>query len=149
MIIRKAEENDTSQIAYLLDAYRIFYKQNSDIESARVFLKNRFEKEDSVIFVALDQTSLQLIGFVQLYPSFSTVSLKKQWILNDLFVDENFRNNGTAQKLITSALNHVQENSKGVMLVTSKDNLIAQKLYKKLKWNTGDYDLYYYSFSKK
>ena len=29
------------------------------------------------------------IGFVQLYPSFSSVSMMRSWVLNDLFVKGN------------------------------------------------------------
>jgi len=33
----------------------------------------------------------QLMGFAQLYPSFSSVSMKRLWILNDLFVSSEAR----------------------------------------------------------
>ena len=40
--------------------------------------------EESVVFIAFDE--INPIGFVQLYPSFSSLSMKKSWVLNDLYV---------------------------------------------------------------
>ena len=62
----------------------MFYRQDSDLEGAKVFLRNRMERKESVIFVAVEDG--EYIGFTQLYPSFSSISMKELWILNDLFV---------------------------------------------------------------
>ena len=62
----------------------MFYRQDSDLEGAKVFLRNRIERKESVIFVAVEDD--EYIGFTQLYPSFSSISMKELWILNDLFV---------------------------------------------------------------
>ena len=69
--------------------YRVFYEQKSDIHAARVFLEERLRKEESIIFIA--KAGLDSVGFVQLYPAFSSVSMRKSWILNDLFVSETHR----------------------------------------------------------
>ena len=78
MKYRKAEIKDLDNLSILFDNYRIFYRKETDIESAKNFLKDRISKNDSEIFVA-ENTEHQLVGFVQLYPLFSSVRMKKLW----------------------------------------------------------------------
>lgn len=73
MNIRTATINDIDVIAVLFDAYRVFYQQPSDIESAKSFLRQRIEKHESVIFLANSDTG-EALGFTQLYPTLSSVS---------------------------------------------------------------------------
>jgi ribosomal protein S18 acetylase RimI-like enzyme len=132
MDIREAQREDLPQLAELMDAYRVFYGAETDVEKARVFVHERLIKQDSVIFVAV--AGELLAGFSQLYPSFSSVSLRPLYILNDLFVVPERRGAGTGEAL----LRHAQEfcrvtGAKGLALETATDNP-AQKLYEKLGW---------------
>lgn len=83
--VRLAEQADLGALAILFDAYRVFYKQESDLPAADSFLRDRFRLRDSTIFMATQGDS-EPVGFVQLYPSFSSVSMRRIFILNDLFV---------------------------------------------------------------
>ena len=60
MIVREANKDDLPNLALLLDAYRIFYHQPSDINSATDFLKARFTNGDSIVFIALDENNITL-----------------------------------------------------------------------------------------
>ena len=71
------------KLAHIFDLYRQFYKQNGDINSAKSFLKERIIALESVIFVAFEGDTI--VGFTQLYPAFSSVTLQRSWILNDFF----------------------------------------------------------------
>ena len=75
------------KLAHIFDLYRQFCKQNSDINSAKSFLKERIISLESVIFAAFEGDTI--VGFTQLYPTFSSVTLQRSWILNDFFVLEN------------------------------------------------------------
>lgn len=144
MNIRKAQDTDLEQLSSLLDRYRIFYKQESSLELARSFLMDRFHQKDSIVFVG--EEAGVLTGFTQLYPSFSTVSLKKLWILNDLFVHQDYRRRGIARKLMLEAMKFSQENeAKGLTLQTAIDNGSAQKLYESLGW-VKNVEFYTYNF---
>jgi len=117
----------------LLDAYRIFYKQASNLEASDRFLEQRFELEDSVIFLALDDAGTGM-GFTQLYPSYSSVSLQLTYILNDLYVAAEGRKQGVGAALLQRAQQYARETgSKGLTLETAVDNP-AQNLYKRLGW---------------
>ena len=83
--VRRASVRDLEALVPLFDVYRQFYGQPADIPLARAFLSERFEHDESVIFVATDSTG-SAVGFTQLYPSVSSVSAARIFILNDLFV---------------------------------------------------------------
>lgn len=144
MKIFKAETVDLQTASFLFDMYRQFYKQKSDIDSAKLFLSERILKNESVIFLAANEQTNEGMGFVQLYPSFSSVSLKKIWILNDLFVHENYRRKGVAEALIEkSRLLCIETDAKGLILETDKSNASAQRLYDKTGFKK-DKDHFYY-----
>ncbi|MCF6319796.1 MAG: hypothetical protein L3J83_11065 [Proteobacteria bacterium] len=69
MKIRRAEHRDLLQLTLLFNNYRKFYKQPQDLNACKTFIKRRLENNDSTIFVASRKS--QLVGFVQLYSSFS------------------------------------------------------------------------------
>ena len=118
------------QLATLFDGYRSFYEQSSDVDAARAFLLDRLERSESVIFLALGDG--EPVGFTQLYPTFSSVSMKRLWILNDLYVAPAGRRQGVGERLIDAARDlAVDTNAKGVILETAADNVQAQALYEK------------------
>ena len=130
--IKQAQQQDLAQIAYLFDAYRVFYKQTSDYALALDFLTKRFDNKESVIFYAINQKG-DYLGFTQLFPSFSSVSAQRSWILNDLFVSPNLRSSGIGTLLLNRAKEHaIQTHTKGIGLETSADNKRAQALYESL-----------------
>jgi GNAT superfamily N-acetyltransferase len=133
MIIRRAKKKDIDNLSVLFDKYRIFYKQQPDIGNARLFLKKRMKRKESVIFVAEERK--ELIGFTQLFPIFSSVSMKRTWLLNDLYVNEKARGMGAGSKLLEAAKQFGTETgSKWLILQTAADNFTAQKVYEKNGW---------------
>ncbi|HCL55872.1 MAG TPA: GNAT family N-acetyltransferase [Spirochaetia bacterium] len=131
--IKEAELTDISLIAPLFDQYRIFYGQKSFLSGAGAFLMERFQNQESYLFFAHDFNDPKIVfGFTQLYPTFSSVSMKPLLILNDLFVDEPFRKEGIAFALLTRAKEFARnQNAKGLTLSTALENSNAQKLYQK------------------
>ena len=140
-IIKKAGIEDVKIIAPLFDAYRVFYQQKTDIEAAASFLSERLSKKESTIFIAfINETAL---GFTQLYPVFSSVSLKPAWLLNDLHVAEKARKQGVANALLNKAKEFgIEKNAKWLLLETALDNYNAQALYEQNGW-IKQTDLFY------
>ena len=121
------------ELARLFDLYRRFYGQESDVEGAETFLRERMTKGDSVIFVAFLEGAPA--GFTQLYPSFSSVLMRPVWILNDLFVAPDSRRRGVAEGLMEHAAAFAKEaGAARLNLQTEATNENAQALYKKLGW---------------
>ncbi|PKE06453.1 GNAT family N-acetyltransferase [Macrococcoides caseolyticum] len=131
MKIRQANIDDLETVSILFNKYRIFYEKESDLKGTKNFIKNRIENEESIIFIA--EYGEVIAGFVQIYPTFSSVSMKKAYILNDLFVDEKFRRNNLGESLINEVFKYaVSKDAKYVTLETSIGNINAQKLYEKM-----------------
>ena len=144
MNIHQATINDLDSLTELFDLYRLFYKQASDLKAAREFLEERFQKNESVIFISYDDG--EPVGFTQLFPSFSSVSMQKSWVLNDLYVKETARRKGVAKELINRAIALAKETkSKGILLETGKENVNAQKLYEMIGFTKESNYYYYYS----
>lgn len=114
----------------LFDAYRVFYGQNTDTISASDFLSDRIANDDSILFVAIDDKACRGVGFAQLYPSFSSVGMKRVWILNDLFVADVARRSGVGRKLMDAVSEFaISTGACRIDLATAKDNLAAKTLY--------------------
>jgi GNAT superfamily N-acetyltransferase len=131
--IRRATLDDLEAIALLFDGYRRFYEQPADLQGARRFVRARLEKGDSVLLAA--ERGRQLVGFTQLYPSFSSMSMKRLWILNDLFVAPDHRRGGVGAALMKAAEAFTREGgARGLVLATQKTNAPAKALYEAHGW---------------
>ena len=127
----EATESDLEGVVDLFNAYRMFYNQPANSVAAHSFIENRIREKNSVIFVAKDQ--MDYIGFVQLYPTFSSISMKKTWILNDLYVVDAGRRQGVAQRLIEMAIGLCEKTDVAYLtLETASSNVHAKKLYEKI-----------------
>jgi len=141
--IVQAEIEHLREVSRLFNLYRIFYKEKDDLDSAKQFIKQRLENGDSTIFVSINDDA-SLNGFVQLYPSFCSVSMIPILILYDLFVDPDIRTKGIGRSLMNKAAQYAQENGfKRLELSTAKDNFIGQSLYESLGYEVDNEFLHY------
>ncbi|UEQ78593.1 GNAT family N-acetyltransferase [Chryseobacterium arthrosphaerae] len=125
---RKATSADLPQLAELFDQYRIFYHKESDLQAAENFLRERIENKDSEIFVAEENGNLT--GFVQLYPIFSSTRMQRYWLLNDLYVNQDYRGKGYSKALIEESKDLCRlSKACGILLETGKSNDIGNQLY--------------------
>ncbi|MFD9625211.1 GNAT family N-acetyltransferase [Peribacillus muralis] len=144
MHIKRTTLDELESLTGLFNSYRVFYEQASDPVSARGFLSERLVNGDSVVFMAFEEEAA--VGFVQLYPSFSSVSLRRSWILNDLYVLESVRKKGFGEALLKAAITFAKETgARGVSLETGKENVQAQRLYEKIGFARESN--YFYHFS--
>lgn len=143
MKVIQVQKEHLDAVAPLFDAYRQYYGQKSDLIESKKFLSERLFLNESVIFLALEDN--KALGFTQLYPMFSSVSMERQWVLNDLFVYENARNLGIGKAILETAQNFVRQlGHKGLLLETTPENIKAQKLYKNLGWKHEENQYYYW-----
>ncbi len=115
----------------LFDGYRQFYNQKPNLLGARAFLEARLRGRESAVLLAVpNDASGTGIGFVQLFPSFSSVSIRPIWILNDLFVAPQARRIGVARSLLEAACELARSTGAArIRLSTAKDNEPAKALY--------------------
>lgn len=133
MTIRQAASGDLEALVPLFDAYRVFYRRASDPEAARNFLRDRLERKESVVFLAFD--GADAIAFTQLYPSFSSVSMARIFVLNDLFVAPEARRCGVGSALLKKAAGYARsEGAVRLALTTELTNSTAQSVYERNGW---------------
>ncbi|EJM24631.1 MULTISPECIES: GNAT family N-acetyltransferase [Pseudomonas] len=128
-------------VAKLFDGYRGFYGQPSNLEQSRAFIAERMAGNESAIFLVEDESG-KALGFVQLYPTFSSIDAHRTWLLSDLFTTPAARGRGVGRLLMNTARDFaVETGAKGLVLETATDNFTAQVLYESLGWvrDTGYY----------
>jgi len=136
--VRQATIHDLDLVAPLFDAYRVFYRQPSDIEAATHFLRERFQHHESVLMLALDDEG-EGAGFVQLYPLFTSVRMARIYLLNDLFVAPRSRRHGVGAALLHQAADYARAvGAVGMTLATAHTNIAAQRLYESLGWQRDE-----------
>jgi ribosomal protein S18 acetylase RimI-like enzyme len=142
MNVRRAVPSDLEAVSELFDAYRRFYRLPADLARARRFIQDRLTRDDSVIFLA--EEGDQVLGFTQLYPSLSSLSTARVWVLNDLFVAPEGRRKGVGEALLEHARRHAEETGAAYLeLATERANLDAQRLYERLGWRKDDGHFHY------
>jgi GNAT superfamily N-acetyltransferase len=131
--IRKANIEDLDLVLPLFNAYREFYRLPAEPGRARRFLQDRFANHESVIFLAFAASAP--VGFVQLYPSFSSGAMAPILVLNDLFVTPQARRTGAGAALIQAAADYGRSaGAVRLTLSTELNNTTAQSLYEKTGW---------------
>ncbi len=133
LAIRRATAEDAGIVAPLFDLYRTFYRQPSDPALAHRFVGERLRRDESVILLA--EADGKAVGFTQLFPSFSSVSATRTWVLNDLYVDSTARRRGAARALLQAAADFARgDGAVRLELETDHDNARAQTLYRRMGW---------------
>lgn len=141
--VRQAMLSDLNALVPLFDRYRQFYGKVSDPNAARLFLLDRFNHGESSLFIA--EKDSNAMGFAQLYPCFSSVSLARTFILNDLFVDARYRRQGVAKLLIEAATEYAASlGAIRMTLSTAIANTEAQALYQAAGWQREEQFYAYY-----
>jgi ribosomal protein S18 acetylase RimI-like enzyme len=146
MIIKRIIPSENHIVTKLFDDYRVFYKFPSDIPLAERFIKERLEKNESVIFVALADDGTP-IGFTQLYPLISSGRAIKNWVLNDLYVAPDYRKQGIGEALIKTATEFATADGAAFLqLETATDNYNAQRLYENIGFDKQPPDTDFFTY---
>ena len=135
--IHRAGIDDLDAIAPMFDLYRQFYLQPADAAGARAFIGERLRRGDSVLLLA--RSDGREAGFIQLFPSFSSVAAARIWILNDLYVAPDARRGGVASALLQAAADFAcKDGALRLELETDPGNHGAQALYRRHGWAPYD-----------
>ncbi|MCL1090485.1 GNAT family N-acetyltransferase [Shewanella profunda] len=131
-IITQADVTYSHEVAVLFNEYRQFYGCSDNFAAAQQFIHARLLERSSVVFIARDSQGSGL-GFVQLYPCFSSLRLAPILILNDVFVTQHARCVGIGRALVQRVADYAKEqNISYLILETQRDNRRAQGFYEAL-----------------
>lgn len=138
MKIIRANLNHCDELATLFDAYRVFYREQSDIEAARQYIHQRLIMFDAVIFIAKNKDG-KIVAFTQFYPSLCSLEMRPIWILYDLFVHPDARRNGVGRLLLEQAKQFgIEQGAARLELSTENTNTPAQSLYENIGWKRDE-----------
>jgi GNAT superfamily N-acetyltransferase len=113
--IAAATTADLEAVAPLFDAYRSFFAGTGDFARSRRFLHERLNAGDSVVFLA--RSGDNAVGFIQLYPLWSSWYCRRIWFLSDLYVRAESRKHGVGRRLVERAVEHaVATGSSSIMV---------------------------------
>tara|TARA_R110002073_G_scaffold45053_2_gene124633 strand:+ start:49389 stop:49847 length:459 start_codon:yes stop_codon:yes gene_type:complete len=142
MNVRLATITDLNEISLLFDKYRVFYRQLSNIDQSTAFVRERFLNQQSWILVVEQEG--RLVGFSQLYPMFSSVSVHRLMVLNDLFVASEKRGTGLGRALISASQRLAKEMGFETMTIaTEKGNAKARQLYPEIGFKEDSNFIHY------
>lgn len=137
--MRPATDDDVDAVVDLFRQYLRFYDQEVPEPEAHAYLTARRDAGDSVLLVAVlrpkggtpdGAAGPEVVGFAQSYPTWSSVSLSRTWVLNDLFVSPDARATGAGRALVQDMCRRAKEaGAIRVSLATAWDNVAAQGLY--------------------
>jgi GNAT superfamily N-acetyltransferase len=146
MNIKQATLDDLETLLPLFDAYRVFYKKQSDLPATRKFLTERIWHNESIIYLVFTEGGKNAVGFTQLYPVYSSTRLARTWLLNDLYVIPEYRGKGLSKALIAKAQELAQKTgAAGVLLETARDNQVGNQLYPAMGFDLEESNFYFWS----
>jgi len=142
--IVKCTEAHLDPLVDVFEEYRQFCGFERSQNEAKAFLKKLICNEESVIFIAVDSETDNVMGFVNLYPCFSSLALQRLWILNDLGVSCHFRGKGVSKALIQKVQEFAKDtNAIRIELKTELKNTTARNLYKSMNFSVDTDNVYY------
>lgn len=131
MTIARASVADVAAIAPLFDAYRAFFTGGNRLDESRRFLEERLARDESVVFVACDAE--RTVGFIALYPLWSSWYCRRIWFLSDLYVKEDARKRGVGRSLVERVIEHARETKAvSVMVELPRREPHLEEFYRRL-----------------
>ena len=128
MRIISASLEHLDQLTPMFIRYRELYGAMPQAEASKEFLAERLNKQEAIILLAFEEDTL--LGFCLVYPSFSSVSLRPMWIINDMYVAEDARGQHIARKLLQEISQQAHGNQAVRLRVSiNANNEIAKRLY--------------------
>jgi len=144
--VRETASDDLPALGRLFDEYRQFYKLPMDLDKATAYIEARLAAGDSVVLVAADESE-ELLGFIQMYPTWCSLLAGPVYVLYDLYVPLRARRRGVARALLQAAAERAKRDGKLRMtLSTARTNVNAQALYESLGWER-DNEFYVYNLT--
>jgi ribosomal protein S18 acetylase RimI-like enzyme len=144
MHIVKCTEEHLVSLVDIFEDYRQFCGFERSKNETKAFLKKLICNGESTIFVAIDSEKNSVMGFVNLYPCYSSLALQRLWILNDLGVASSYRGRGVSKALIQRVQEFAQEtNAIRIELKTELKNTTARSLYKSMNFTVDSDNVYY------
>lgn len=128
--VRRVTRDDRSEIIRLMKGYLDFYERPYPEDSKLHALLDTLERQPERGLQFIAEVEGQAVGFATLYSTFSSLRAQEAMVMNDLFVDPQYRGTGAGHALFEACKQFVRENGYAFMeWVTAQDNHLAQRFY--------------------
>lgn len=141
LIISRARPVDVAAATELFVAYQAFYNVEADPARVRAFVSDRLRLNDTIFLIARyeDTPTHKGVGFAQMMPKLSSASMRRDWVLNDLFVALEHRRKGIATAIMNECLAFAKRTGATKMsLKTQAANEGARVLYEREGWELDE-----------
>jgi ribosomal protein S18 acetylase RimI-like enzyme len=137
MRVIKVARRHLEKLMPLFEQYRQSQGQGSDATQAEEFLSQRLRRSEAIFLLA--QRNDDALGFAIMYPVFSAIDLKQDWLISDLFSIPGERTEDVAEELLQEAQKQVRrQNHKGILLEIRRNSGFSSRFYQKLNFETLD-----------
>ena len=131
--IEKASADDLDDLNGLLRAYCDFYEVAPSDADLRALSQSLIDRPDEGLQLICRNHSGSAVGFATIFWSWSTLSAQRIGVMNDLYVVDEERGKGLADRLIESCVEACKSRG-ATQLVwqTALDNARAQTVYERV-----------------
>lgn len=140
--IRRITSMEVPSVASLFDEYRQTYGYPSERSAALAYIRACVAGGEVIALTACDAfRPLDLLGFTLLYPSFSSMRLRRTWHIQDIYVVPRTRRQGIGRALMEHAVKFARQNdSEHIMLLSPGENVALAALSVSLGFEPYVYD---------
>ncbi|KAF5287088.1 hypothetical protein FQA39_LY16073 [Lamprigera yunnana] len=132
VIIRKAKKEDMTQVCELIRALAAFENLEERCKmTPQILICDGFDTTPPVFSCIVVELDGKIIGYALYFTSYSTW-IGKAAMLEDLFIDSNYRQKGLGKKLFKAVARDVQNNSCNRIDLTCLSWNPALEFYKKI-----------------
>ncbi|MFM1974008.1 MAG: hypothetical protein RLZZ345_1092 [Actinomycetota bacterium] len=141
MIVRQLKQSDRADWQRLYFEYLEFYESTPNAESTELVWQ-RLTAQPPQIQNAVVEDDGELAGFAHFHFQMTTWAQTGYCYLEDLYVDQRFRNHGLATALIDEVKRAaIDQRCTELFWITRESNVTARSLYRKVA-NEADYVRY-------
>ena len=142
-MIEKVTDKNIDEVLPLIREYQVFYGVEEIDEKKNKLFFSQFVKSNENGVLHLYRVNQKAVGFTTIYKGFSSTGVEAVAVLNDLYVQPQYRGNGYGKELITNAFNTAKVMGfSRLQWLTAEDNKKAQKLYNGFGANQSSWFFY-------
>jgi ribosomal protein S18 acetylase RimI-like enzyme len=140
--IRRVAGMEVPSVASLFDEYRRMCGYPSERSAVLTYIRECVAGGEVIALTACDASRpLDLLGFTLLYPSFSSMRLRRTWHIQDMYVVPRARRRGIGRMLMEHAVKFARQNgSEHITLLSPEENEAFSSLSTSLGFERYVYD---------
>jgi GNAT superfamily N-acetyltransferase len=143
LTVRQAVLGDVEALLPLFEDNRQFRGHEAAPQASRVFLQERIGRNETVVFLAHEGDAL--IGFTQMYLTYSSLLLAPVFLIDELWVLAPYRKLGVGTELEAAAIEYATAaGAVRLSMSTSTGDAVPQSVYAAAGWMRSHNHVYHF-----